>query len=300
MGRLAFKSADSQLLVTAGDDNLARLWEVGTGKLLQTFAGHTQSVLASIVGPENKTVLSCSVDGSVRVWDAAAGQQLKMLSHPDHVHGVVVSPDGKWIVTGCNDGKVRVWDFASGEEKKVLLGHTGKVFVAAFKRRRQMACYRLGRTETLGRRHVRQPLHTLPSPAHWLSFGPTGSVLACKTHHVPGESYTVSRWDIATGKKLPVLNLNNKGGWANFGLTADGKTLFAARAGAGPDPYVRAYDVQTGKGKALHRARGTSARYGPPRLAPMGTCWHPAAMIKPFAFGPWPAGARTQELPAAP
>ena len=64
------------------------------------------------------------MDNTVRVWDAASGEELLVLrGHEGPVHAAAFSPDGARIVSGSDDRTVRVWDAASGAELLVLRGH---------------------------------------------------------------------------------------------------------------------------------------------------------------------------------
>src|SRR5262249_55493693 len=101
----------------------AWLWEVETGKLVQSFRRYSNGVLYGIVGPEG-TVVTGNLAGKARIYDAASGEEKLALPHGSRVRGLAVSPDGKWLVTGCNDRAVRVWDLASGMLKRTLSGHT--------------------------------------------------------------------------------------------------------------------------------------------------------------------------------
>ena len=47
---------------------------------MRGFEGHTGTVSAVCVAADGATVLSASEDGSVRVWDAASRQQLRLFS----------------------------------------------------------------------------------------------------------------------------------------------------------------------------------------------------------------------------
>ena len=52
---------------------------------------------------------------TVRVWDAATGQQLTQLDgHTRAVAGCAFSPDGNRIASASYDMTVRVWDAATG------------------------------------------------------------------------------------------------------------------------------------------------------------------------------------------
>ena len=69
--------------------------------------------------------LSGSEDKTVKVWDAATGQEMLTLKgHTVAVSSVAFSPDGKRIVTGSRDKTVKVWDAATGQEMLTLKGHT--------------------------------------------------------------------------------------------------------------------------------------------------------------------------------
>ena len=77
--------------------------------------------------------MSGAGDNTVRVWDAASGDELLVLrGHEDWVGAAGFSPDGTRIVSGSGDGAVRVWDTASGEELLVLRGHEDWVGAAGF------------------------------------------------------------------------------------------------------------------------------------------------------------------------
>lgn len=59
-------SSDNQLLATASWDRTVRLWDVGTGQLLETFE-HTRKVWSVTFAAEG-TIASGSSDGSIRLW----------------------------------------------------------------------------------------------------------------------------------------------------------------------------------------------------------------------------------------
>ncbi len=70
-------------------------------------------------------MVSGSRDKTVRIWDAATGQELhKLQGHSDSVTSVVWSPDGTKVVFGSSDKTVRIWDAATGQELDKLQGHS--------------------------------------------------------------------------------------------------------------------------------------------------------------------------------
>src|SRR5262249_46968219 len=90
----------------------------------------------------------------------------------------------------------------------------------------------------------------IDTPAGWLAFDPDGKTLLTARHHPtsPDESRVVTRWDLKTFEGKPLPPLGDRGGWAVFHLSPDGKTLFHhMNTGRESDRRIRAYEPATGK-----------------------------------------------------
>ena len=89
-------SPDGQTAATGGDDDTARLWDVGTGRVRMVLTGHTDWVNAVAFSPDGRTLATAGDDKTVRLWDAATGHMRMVLTgHTDWVNAVAFSPDGR-------------------------------------------------------------------------------------------------------------------------------------------------------------------------------------------------------------
>ena len=106
--RAAF-SPDGKFVVTASNDNTARIWDAATGASVLELRGHTAPVVSAVFSPDGKSVVTASWDDTARIWDASTGGQLAELrGHTGSVVSALFSPDGKFIVTASADDTARI------------------------------------------------------------------------------------------------------------------------------------------------------------------------------------------------
>jgi WD40 repeat protein len=61
-------SLDGRRMVTGGDDRTIKLWDVASGKMLHSFAGHTDTILCLAFSHDGRRIVSGAYDRTVRVW----------------------------------------------------------------------------------------------------------------------------------------------------------------------------------------------------------------------------------------
>ncbi|KIK47991.1 hypothetical protein CY34DRAFT_72903 [Suillus luteus UH-Slu-Lm8-n1] len=92
----------------------------------QKFEGHTDWVEGVIHLPDGQRIITCSRDGSLRVWNLKSGKQIgeDWRDGDSGVCTIALSPDGKKVVSGSSDGGVRLWDIDTGKLIAKWMGHT--------------------------------------------------------------------------------------------------------------------------------------------------------------------------------
>jgi WD40 repeat protein len=91
------------------------------GQRLLTLAGHTAAVSSVAFSPNARTIVTGSVDRSVRIWDAGSGQLLRTLTgDTEAVSSVAFLPDGKRIASGSLDRTILLWNADNGQLIRTL------------------------------------------------------------------------------------------------------------------------------------------------------------------------------------
>jgi WD40 repeat protein len=128
-------SPDGRTLAAAGFhmDKLVGIYDVQTGKRLQSLAGHTEwETDALAFSPDGKLLASTGVDKQILVWELATGTlRHRLADQPFRVPVVTFSPDSATLASG-GDKTIRLWDVATGRLRRTLTGHRDWVCTLAF------------------------------------------------------------------------------------------------------------------------------------------------------------------------
>jgi len=120
-------SPDGRRIVAGTYSNVIHLLDVETGEQLHRLEGHSSHVGGLDFAPD-ATLASGSSDGTVRLWDSATGQLLRVIEPGGgRVYEVRFSGDGGQVAFACEDATVRLWDVATGVELRSFHGHTAPV-----------------------------------------------------------------------------------------------------------------------------------------------------------------------------
>ncbi|KIJ07682.1 hypothetical protein PAXINDRAFT_90028 [Paxillus involutus ATCC 200175] len=214
-----------------------------TAKPFTTISAHKSYIRRIAYLPGGERAVTCSYDGTVRIWDVEKGvQEGRSMMHGNRVRGLAVTSDGKRILSGGEDKRIRVWDVDTQQPIEELGSHTSA----------DVRCLSLspdGRLaasgDSVGNLVIREmkmggeTKHSIHagSEVYSLGFSPNGEKLACAS-----EDRTIRCWDSETGESIGKPWTGHMGNVFSLSLSPDGTKV----ASASWDKTVRLWDTNSG------------------------------------------------------
>jgi WD domain, G-beta repeat len=240
-------SPDGRRIVTASNDRTARIWDAASGVPLAVLSGHGEglpsddeggNVRSAAFSPDGRRIVTASNDKSARIWDAATGRQLAVLSgHDQAVRTAAFSPDGRRIVTASADQTARIWDALTAKPLEVLSGHADRVWSAAFSPDgRRIVTASHDKTARIWDAATAKQLAVLSGHGDgvwWAAWSPDGRRIVTASF-----DHTARIWDAAGGVQLAVLSGHGDGVWS-AAWSPDGRRIITTSA----DQTVRIWDA---------------------------------------------------------
>ncbi|MCB9852848.1 MAG: protein kinase [Phycisphaerales bacterium] len=172
-------SPDSSLLVSAGTDGTARVWNVPSGLELFVYRGQHGKTLRAIFRPDGSEIASSSTDGTVRTWNPETGEDHLVIDlEMDSPRALAYTPSGANLVVGTANGNILWYDATSGELLNRLRAHDGVVMFLTFSSdgRRLASCSYSDRRTRIWDANSRALLYEPDqrSPTYTCAFTPDG------------------------------------------------------------------------------------------------------------------------------
>jgi WD40 repeat protein/beta-lactamase regulating signal transducer with metallopeptidase domain len=248
---------EDKTLVTAGQDNTVRLWDMTTGQELRRFArpapegrppanpaqkidalAARQRALFGGVGgfgvalsPDGKTI-AIAGETAVQLYEVATGKELSKIRTPQAgLAGLLFSPDGKTLAGRLSDGGLTLWDATTGKER-----HQLRVPPRPENNRDVVVVLRGG------------------GEAPGMAFTPDGTGFLASTVEYREQNYTgrITLWDVDSGKDLRDVKKVPNAFVGGVAVAPGGKVIAYCSGG-----MVHACKADTGE--ALFQTRLTSA-----------------------------------------
>jgi WD40 repeat protein/serine/threonine protein kinase len=113
-------SVDGRFALSAGWDEVLRLWDLSTGAV-RTFEGHKDTVTAVACNHDGRFALSGGADGTLRLWEISSGRCLRTVEgHSAMVTAVVWGPGGSLALSASADSTLRLWQLAPAAQRMPL------------------------------------------------------------------------------------------------------------------------------------------------------------------------------------
>jgi WD40 repeat protein len=243
---------DGKTLVSIGNDNAVRVWDVAAGKLVKSLEGHTSWVGSLLVTPDGTKAITAGGDYIIRVWDLKNGRQSDVLEgHSQSVRGLAISADGRYLVSGGGDKTCRLWDLSTRKEIKKF--GDGKEAVES------VAITPDGSRVLAGNEYGTIAVYDAKNGNLVSKFDKHGVAVVYaitvtkdgKTAISGARDKEIQVWEVATGKLIKTLSGHTEQVYQVV-LSADEKQLLSASY----DKTIRIWDL--GSGKELKKYEGHS------------------------------------------
>jgi WD40 repeat protein len=114
-------AADGKLLAASGRDQVLRLVDRATGKVVREFAKDPDSASRLALAPDARTLaVAAYEDNTIQLVDTTTGKERALLRFPKPPRIFVFSPDGKTLTVALAGDRLALMEVASGKERLAL------------------------------------------------------------------------------------------------------------------------------------------------------------------------------------
>jgi WD40 repeat protein len=234
-------SPDNAKVVTASDDNTAKIWDAGNGRLLVDLKGHVKGINTAKFNTDGNKIVTASSDSTIIIWEVYSGNiLLELEGHSAQVTWAEFSTDGKKIVSASMDNTIKIWNAESGELKTTIEENNTLFQSAQFSKDGEKLL-----TTSFGGVPAILDAQT-GKPGVTLKWKYQKGAFACINHdgsiiYTAGNDH-ISSWDVKTGEMIRELNIPEEQ-ITSVQLSKDEKYLLATFWYGPP----RIWNVQTGE-----------------------------------------------------
>ena len=127
-------SRDERLVVTASQDELAKVWDINSGAMVPLQKRTTALFSAEFSPRDDNLVVTGGQDHAVTLWDVHLKNSRVLGMHTAEVRQAAFDREGERVVSASVDGTAKVWDVRNPAQTLLvtLTGHQGALTGAGF------------------------------------------------------------------------------------------------------------------------------------------------------------------------
>jgi WD40 repeat protein len=274
-------SPDGRLLLSAGEDEVIRAWDVASGECIRAIQT-PGSVMAFAVSRSGKVAVTLDKAGTLHAWNIATGRAPRTFRrkaetpvsgpadlqrvlaslkyYTPSINGIAVLPPGREAVACRGDCCVTTYDLNTGDAVQTLTGHqldindianaTATVVVTA-------ASDNQIRVWDTGSGKCMRVLKGHTGSVHAVAITPDGRYAVSGANGSgkgPDADHTMRLWDLADGTCLKIMK-GHKHWVMDVAFTPDARTVVSGST----DHYIRVWDVATGECRSEIPVNGTES-----------------------------------------
>ena len=110
--------ADDSLLVASSRSGHINLFNLEKETWLTTILAHSKETKRALFSSHNNYVISCGLDGVIRIWDTSYFNQPRFMPFSGgnaRIEVMQISADKNYLAVGDVSGTIRIWDTETGE-----------------------------------------------------------------------------------------------------------------------------------------------------------------------------------------